>query len=311
MTTNGAGEQSPWGQLVESPHILLIFTMLFWAGNSVASKLAVGHVSPMMLTTGRWSIALIVVWWMAYGDIKRDWAVIRTNLPYLLVMGFTGYTLFNALFYTAGKYTSGINIAIEQAAIPLFIFIGNFLIFRIATTSRQWLGFGLSIIGVILVVTHGNPMRLFDTGLNFGDFLMLLSIIVYAAYSIGLKAKPDLHWKSFFAVMVTSAFLTSIPFLIWEVNNGELIVPVTAQGIGVVIYAAIFPSIASQIFFILAVDKLGANLSSLYINLVPIFGTLLAVAILGEAPGWHHAIGLLLVVGGIVFAQTQKQIASS
>jgi drug/metabolite transporter (DMT)-like permease len=154
-------------------------------------------------------------------------------------------------------------------------------------------------------------MRLFDTGLNFGDFLMLLSIIVYAAYSIGLKAKPDLHWKSFFAVMVTSAFLTSIPFLIWEVNNGELIVPVTAQGIGVVIYAAIFPSIASQIFFILAVEKLGANLSSLYINLVPIFGTLLAVAILGEAPGWHHAIGLLLVVGGIVFAQTQKQIASS
>jgi drug/metabolite transporter (DMT)-like permease len=293
--------------MLARPHLLLIVTMLAWGGNAVAGKLAVGHVTPMMLTTGRWLIAIIFVWWMAWDEMRREWPVIRANLPYLLSMGMVGYTLFNALFYTAANFTSGINIAIEQAAIPLFIFIGNLIFFRIATTRRQLAGFGLSIIGVILVVTHGRPTRIFESGLNFGDFLMLVAVIIYAGYSIALKARPALHWKSFFAVMVTAAFATSIPFAAWEIQSGRAIWPFTLQGALVVLYAAILPSIVSQIFFLLAVERIGANLAGLYINLVPIFGTLLSVAILGEAFGWHHAAALGLVVGGIIYAQTEKQ----
>jgi drug/metabolite transporter (DMT)-like permease len=290
--------------LAERPHLLLIITTLLWGGNTIAGKLAVGHVSPMMLTVGRWAIAILFIWWLSWRDVRRDWPVIRQHLPYLLIMGMTGYTLFNVPLYSAAHFTSAINMAIEQAAIPLVIFIGNFLVFRIRTTWRQWIGFGVTVVGVILTVTHGNPLRLADSGLNIGDLMMLFAVFVYAAYSIGLKARPDIHWKSFFAVMVTSAFVTSIPFAIWEAGTDHVVYPVTLQGILVVLYAAIFPSIISQIFYILAVEKLGANISGLYINLVPIFGTLMAVAFLGEPFGWHHAVALLLVIGGIIYAQT-------
>jgi drug/metabolite transporter (DMT)-like permease len=295
--------QAIWRALAERPHLLLIITMLSWGGNAVAGKAALGHVSPMVLTLGRWSIAILFVWLFYWRDVRRDWPVIRRNLPYLLAMGMTGYTLFNVVFYTAAQFTSAINIAIEQAAIPLFIFIGNLLFFRIATTPRQIIGFAITLVGVVLTVTAGNPLNLMQSGLNFGDFLMLIAVIIYAGYSIGLKAKPDLHWKSFFTMMVTAAFLTSIPFAAYEALGPDIVYPVATQGMLVVLYAAVFPSIVSQIFFILAVEKLGANLSGLYINLVPIFGTLMAVALLGEPFGWHHAVALVLVIGGILHAQ--------
>jgi drug/metabolite transporter (DMT)-like permease len=294
-----------WGALTSRPHILLIITMLLWAGNAVAGKLAVGYVSPMILTMGRWAIAVVFVWVISWREVQQDWPVIRTKLPYLLIMGCAGYTLFNVLFYTAAEHTSGINISIEQAAIPLFIFIGNLLFFRIKTTPRQMLGFGVGLIGIVLTVTGGNVLHILDSGLNFGDFLMLVAVIIYAVYSIGLKAKPQLHWKSFFTVMVTAAFLTSIPFVFWEIAQDRAIYPLTMRGFLVVLYAALLPSIVSQIFFLLAVEKLGANLSGLYINLVPIFGTLMAVAFLGEALKWHHMVALVLVVGGIIYAQTE------
>jgi drug/metabolite transporter (DMT)-like permease len=293
-----------WKALLARPHILLIITMFAWGGNAVAGKFAVGHVSPMILTTGRWAIAIVFVWAMCWPELRRDWPVIRRSLPYLLVMGGAGYTLFNALFYTAANHTSAVNIAIEQAAIPLFIFIGNLVVFRIRTTRRQMLGFGVTLAGVILTVTGGNPMALAQSGLNFGDFLMLVAVMIYAAYSILLKAKPDMHWKSFFAMMVTAAFMTSLPFMAWEISSGNAIWPFTLQGALVVLYAAILPSIVSQIFFLLAVERLGANIAGLYINLVPIFGTMLAVALLGEPFGWHHAAALALVIGGILFAQS-------
>jgi drug/metabolite transporter (DMT)-like permease len=296
-----------WGALTSRPHILLVITMLAWAGNSVAGKLAVGYVSPMMLTFGRWCIAFIFVWLISWREVRQDWPTIRTHLPYLVMMGMAGFTMFNVMFYTAAKYTSGINISIEQAAIPLFIFIGNLLVFRIKTTSRQVIGFAVSIIGVALTVTGGNMLHILNAGLNFGDFLMLVSIIVYAGYSIGLKSKPAMHWKSFFTIMVTAATVTSIPFMVWEIQQGAAIYPFSMRGFLIVLYAGILPSIISQIFFLLAVEKLGANLSGLYINLVPIFGTFMAIVILGEPLRWHHAVALVLVVGGIIYAQTETK----
>jgi drug/metabolite transporter (DMT)-like permease len=300
-----------WGALTSRPHILLIITMLAWAGNAIAGKLAVGYVSPMMLTFGRWLVAFIFIWFVSWREVRKDWPTIRANLPYLLLMGCAGFTLFNVLFYSAAKYTSGINISIEQAAIPLFIFIGNLLVFRIKTTPRQMLGFGISIIGVILTVTGGNVLHILNSGLNFGDFLMLIAVIVYAGYSIGLKSKPALHWKSFFTVMVTAAFLTSIPFAVWEITHGLAIYPLSMRGLLIVLYAALLPSIVSQIFYLLAVGKLGANISGLYINLVPIFGTFMAIVILGEPLRWHHAVALVLVVGGIIYAQTKNNAATA
>ena len=297
--------------IADRPHILLIIATLSWGGNAIAGKLAVGHISPMILTVSRWSIAIIIVWAFAWRHVIADWPIIKTRLPYLFAMGAVGYTCFNITLYSALQFTSAINVVIEQAAMPLVIFIGNLLIYRIATTRQQLLGFFLTLIGVLLVVSGGNPLAILNQGLNKGDALMVLAVILYAGYSIALKSKPAIHWKSFFAVLVTSAFLASIPAAFYEIATSKAIYPVTTQGILVALYAAIFPSIISQIAFIRAVEQLGANVAGLYFNLVPIFGTLLAIIIIGENFGWHHATSLVLVIGGIIYAQSGPRASVS
>ncbi len=290
-------------KLADRPHLLLVLTTLFWAGNGIAGKFALGHVSPMVLTFSRWVFAIVIVSYVARKPLRNDWKIIRKHLPYLLIMGASGFTVFNILFYSALQFTSAINAAIEQAALPLVIFLANLVLFRIAIRWLQIFGFGLSLIGVLITISGGDWTALAQLQLNRGDALMLAAILCYAGYTVALRNKPDLHWMSFFACLVVGAFLASIPAVILETANGDAIWPVTLQGLLVVLYAGIFPSILSQSFYIRGTEKLGANMAGMYIMLVPFYGVLLAVLLLGEQFRLHDALALVLVTGGIFMAQ--------
>ena len=84
---------------------------------------------------------------------------------------------------------------------------------------------------------------------------------------------------------------------------GETIPPTNLMAWGVVAYAALLPSIVSQGFWIRTNELLGGNTAGLFLNLVPIFGAFFAVLLLGETFHLYHALALVMVVGGIVFAQ--------
>ncbi len=284
-------------------YLLLALTSLFWGGNAVAGKLAVGHVSPMTLNLVRWSIAAVILAAFALPYVRRDWPLLRRRLPFLLVMGAIGFTGFNAAMYSALQYTSTINVSIEQAALPMVIFAINFALFGLRVTWVQIAGFVVSLAGVAVVASHGELRRLAALDVNFGDALMVVAILAYGAYTAALRYKPAVHWLSLLFVLVLSAVATSIPFAAWEVASGNAILP-DARGWAVVAYTAIFPSLLSQAFYIRGVELIGANRAGLFINLVPIFGTLGAILILSEAFHAYHALAILLVLGGIALAET-------
>ncbi len=283
-------------------YILLLLTTLFWGGNAIAGKLAVGHVSPMLLTTARWVLALAFLLAVGLPRVIADWPVIRRHFWLLVALGTLGFTVFNVAFYTALLYTTAINVSIEQAAIPMVIFIANFLLFRMRVTWAQMLGFLLSIIGIALTASHGNPMRLMEFEVNFGDAIMLVAVLVYGLYSVALRFKPVIHWLSMIIVLSGSAMITSIPFAIAEYWLGATIVP-DAKGWAVIAYTVLFPSIASQVLYIRGIELIGANRAGLFINLVPIFGTLLSIVVLGEDFQFYHALAMVLVLGGIWLAE--------
>ncbi|MEM9999445.1 MAG: DMT family transporter [Pseudomonadota bacterium] len=289
-------------------YALLILTTLFWSGNAVAGKLAVGHVSPMILTFMRWAMAWSVLLIIGWPQLRAQWAQVKPHLPILLIFGMTGFAGFNIALYSALNHTSAINVTIEQAAIPLLIFIGNFLFFRIRVTRQQLLGFSLTFVGVIVVASNGSLERLAALEFNRGDLLMGLAGLLYAGYSIALRYRPDVHWKTFMVIMAFSALITSIPFALWELNSPQGILP-DQRGWMVAVYTAIFPAILSQIFYIRGIALIGANRAGLFINLIPVIGTVLAVLILGEAFRWHHAVAMVLVIGGIMIAERQKKEA--
>ncbi|MEP0941383.1 MAG: DMT family transporter [Rhizobiaceae bacterium] len=293
--------------LLRNPHLLLTLTTLIWSGNAIAGKFAVGHVSPMMLTMGRWAIALAIMLVIAQEPLRRDWAVIRRNWVYLLLMGGFGYTAFNFFLYSALQHISAINVTLEQSAMPLVIFLVNYLIYKTGITWLQVIGFILTLLGVFVTVSAGEPMSLLSneglSSLNRGDLYMLGAAICYGGYSAALRSKPQMHWQSFLTSLVAGALVFATVGAAFEYQAGHLQFPLTMQGILVVVFAGIFPSLVSQGFFIKGVEAFGANVAGLYINLVPVFGAILAVALLGEQLHLFHALAFVLVVGGIMIAQ--------
>jgi drug/metabolite transporter (DMT)-like permease len=286
-------------------YLFLVLTTLAWGGNSVAGKMAVGHVSPMMLTLLRWGIAFAVILAISLPQLKKDWPVIRKSWPLLFFFGAFGFAIFNGLLYSALQFTSAINAVIEQASMPAVIFIANFLLFRTAVGLGQIAGFLLTIVGVMLTAAHGDLLTIFSLDLNIGDALVLMAVLVYAVYTISLRWKPVLHWKSLMAVPALAALITSVPMALAEAGQGRSILP-DFEGWMIVLYAGLIPSLMSQVLYIRGVELIGANRAGLFINLIPIFGTILAVLLAGEVPHLYHLVSLLLVICGIVLAEWGK-----
>ncbi|SOE16277.1 drug/metabolite transporter (DMT)-like permease [Hoeflea halophila] len=286
-------------------YLFLVITALSWGDNAVAGKMAVGHISPMLLTSLRWAIALTILISFTLPQLRRDREVIRANLPLLMAYGAIGFTFFNNLLYSALQYTTAINVAIEQAGMPMVIFLANFILFRIKVTSAQIVGFLLTLSGVAITASGGSLDRLIGLELNRGDALMLLAVLCYGGYTVALRYKPQLHWQSMITVMAASAFLTSLPFSAFEVARETVIWPDTTGWL-VAAFTAIFPALVAQVLFIKGNEIIGSNRAGIFINLVPIFGTLLSVMILGEMLHLYHVVALGLVLGGIWLSERGK-----
>jgi drug/metabolite transporter (DMT)-like permease len=217
-------------------------------------------------------------------------------------MGALGFTAFNALFYTAAHRTSALNLSILQGAIPAFVLIGARLVFGVRINSWQVFGTFITMIGVAAIAAQGDIARLLALAFNDGDMLILLACIFYAGYTVGLRDRPQISGLGFFAAMAAVAFVTSIPLLVIEIAAGGFITP-TLKGLGVLLYAALLPSLIAQIFYMRGVELIGPGRAGVFVNLVPVFGALLAVLLLGEAFALYHVIALALVVLGIAIAQ--------
>jgi len=283
-------------------YLLLIATTLFWGGNAIAGKLAIGHISPMLLTGGRWLLACVILLVLGWRQLRTDWPQVRRNLVLLTGLGTLGFTIFNVGLYSALTFTTAINVSIEQAGIPMLIFLLNYLFFRTRATWLQMVGLVLSVAGIVFTASHGEPARLLALDLNIGDAIMLAGSIVYAGYSVMLRFKPPIHWLSLMIVLCGSAFVSSIPFMAAEHMTGHAVWP-DLNGWLILAYVIVGPSILAQIFYIRAVELIGANRAGLFINLVPIFGTLLSIILLGEDFRLYHAIALILTFGGIWLAE--------
>jgi drug/metabolite transporter (DMT)-like permease len=301
-----SSRESLFQKLTSNPYLMLSIAMILWACNTVAARLAVGNVSPMILVLMRWVIACAVLFFIAREPLKADWPVLRRHLPYIFFMGALGYTAFNALFYVAGHHTTAINMGILQGSMPILVLIAGALALRETATPIQWLGTILTMIGIGVVASGGDIARLKQLTFNIGDIYMLIACVFYAGYTVGLRKRPAVSSLGFFAVMAVAATLTSLPLAAAEYARGELIWP-NLKGWLVILFIALGPSLMAQLTFMRGVQLIGAVRSGIFINLVPVIGPLFAIIALGENFGWHHAVALALVLGGIALAESGRQ----
>ena len=286
-------------------YAFLVLTTLCWGMNAVLGKFAVGEVSPMALVSLRWMGVVILMTIIARRQIARDWPILKKRLVYMLIMGSLGFTGFNTLFYVSAHSTTAVNIGILQGSIPVFVITAAFFTLKARVTPMQITGVLVTIIGVIIVGSGGSLERLASLELNRGDVMMLGACALYAGYTVALRFKPDVSALSFFAIMATAAFVTSLPFAFVEIQLEHFLAP-TSTGWIVVVLVTLFPSFIAQLTFIRGVEILGPGRAGIFANLVPVFASIFAVSFLGEPFEIYQGTALILVLFGIWLSERGK-----
>ena len=291
-------------------YALLVFTAACWGGNAVAGRLAVGEVSPMVITTLRWAIVSVALAGIKPHRLLLAWPELRGHSLKIVLMGLCGFTAFNSLFYIAAHYTTGVNIAILQGAIPVFVVIGTVLLQGARVGVVQALGIAGTLLGILVVASAGDPASIAALQVNFGDGLMLFACLLYSGYTLALRNRPNVSSLVFFTALAFVAFVTSLPLLAYEVAVGAALWP-TPEGWAIIAFIALFPSFLAQISFMRGVQLIGPGRAGLFANLTPIIGALLSVALLGEPFGTYHLAALALVVGGILTAEAAGRLRAA
>ena len=281
-----------------SAPFLLFLATLGWGSNTIASRLAVGEVSPMLLIFFRWGFVVVILLSLYWRRMIDEWPIIRPRLKWLLIMGGCGLSLFNAFFYIAAHSTTAVNLGIIQSTMPGMILLGSFMFFGDRINRLQFSGLLLTLLGVGVIVTQGSLEQLMQLTFNHGDLLMIFACSFYAMYTVGLKSRPKISGMVMLAYFSVAAFLMTIPLMIFESFIYGTLMP-GVKGFAIVFYIAIVPSFLSQIFFMRGVDLIGPGSAGLYANLVPIFSAIMAVLLLSEEFALFHLASMLLVFGGI------------
>ena len=291
----------------DNPWLLISLTCIFWAGNVVAARSAIGHISPLLLVCGRWVIASAILLVIANKNLREDWPVMAPHWPRIFVMGACGFTLFHAFYYVSAYYTSGVNLSIMQGISPVLVLLGAWVMWRTPVTLVQMVGCGITMIGILIVGTHGDLMTLRDLKFNVGDIGMLVAGVIYAGYTLSLRNRPKTSAIGFFVVMALAALVSSIPGVIYEAWRGDLIWPTTSTGIMVLLYTAIFPSLMAQIFYIRGIELIGPGRAIIFYNLTPVLSAIFATYFLSEPFELYHAAALVFVIGGVTIAEKLRR----
>ena len=279
-------------------YLLLTLTALCWGANAVLGRLAVGGVSPTARVSQRWRGARGRRVAVAHAQLRRDGPAIRERLPFVAAMGAIGFTVFNALFYVAAHWTTAVNIGIIQGSIPVLVLIGAFAAYRTRVTRLQVTGVLVTMLGVAIVAFGGQLARLATLALNIGDVLMIAACVLYAGYTLGLSRRPPVSPLSLFTGIAAAAFVSSLPLALAEAALGRFQWP-TPAGWVILGLVTLFPSFVAQISFIQGVALIGPSRAGVFVNLVPVFASILALLVLGEPFEPFHGLALGLVLGGI------------
>lgn len=293
---------------------LLMLPPIFWAGNAIVGRLMVGVIPPLTLNFLRWAIALLLLLPFSYKLLLKP-VVFMPMWRRYLVLGFLGIGCYNALQYLALVTSSPINVTLVASSIPVFMLVVGLFFFGVKVQPRAALGVGLSILGVIVVVTRGELGSLFTMNLVTGDLLMVLASLCWALYSwllVRPGARPDPqslkeHWIHFLFVQIAFGVVCSFAFALmeWAWLDGVIWSHIQwGSSLAVAaLYVAIFPGIIAFRAWGLAVERVGPAFAGVVVNTTPLLTALLAMIFLNETPQPYHGLAFLLILSGIVVFQ--------
>jgi drug/metabolite transporter (DMT)-like permease len=306
--TPAPAAHDPVRWLNNQPYLLLSLTALFWAGNIVLARHVGDHVPPITLTTIRWFGTFLILLPFAWPHLKRDWPALRAHLPLMLLLSAIGYAFNNAISYWALQYTQALNALLIQSSGPLFVALWSLVLFGVRLTGAQLAGIAISLAGVLTIILRGDLKALAGITFNKGDVMFAASLVSFGLYSALMPRRPVTHQLSLISFTTCCGALLLVPFSVWEFSTGATL-KFDFLTLATLAYVLIFPSTLAYLFFNRGIALIGPNRAAPFFHLVPVFGSAMAILLLGEQPRLFHLVGYLLVLAGVVIASRQASAA--
>ena len=284
------------------PYLLLVLTTLFWSGNFVLSRGMHADIPPLALSFWRWALALAIMLAFSWRTFLGQRGIVYRERRFIIIQGLLGVTGFNSLIYLAVQSTTAVNAVLINSCVPILIALCSLFINKEPLSLRQWAGILVSLTGVALIIVGGKLGSLVELDFNRGDLLVLCAGLAWALYSVNLKRFPDeLHPFSYLLGIMVAGLIGILPFYILELGMGYGLTA-NLPTLTTIVYVAIFPSVLAFIFWNRAVRDIGANRAGVFIHLMPVFSSIMAIMFLGESIELFHLQGIALVFAGIFLA---------
>ncbi|OCT12337.1 hypothetical protein A8709_31395 [Paenibacillus pectinilyticus] len=286
--------------LKKSPYLLLILATCIWGGNFVAGKALVLHIPPITLATCRWGIAFLClvplfgkVAWKLRHEFLAHWKMV-------VFLSLTGVAGFNSLTYVAVQFTGSINAALMNAATPIFVVLITWFVLKERLAWWALPGIAVSMLGVCWIISQGNLQALLRLSVNKGDLFMLIAILCWALYSVGMKKMAGRFPASpFLLVQVTVALVVLIPssLIEWWVKAPQVVW--SGALVSGLLYVGIFASIVAFLSWNKAIELAGPQRCAGFLNFIPLFSAIFATTFTGESLQLYHLLGAASIVLGV------------
>jgi len=290
-----------------SAFLLLAAASLFWSGNWIAGRALREAFDPVTLNFWRWAVATLVLAPFALPGLRGRWGEVRRRAGILLALAFTGVALFQCLVYLGLRSTPAVNAVLLNSSFPMFMLLCSWVMERERASVRQIAGMLVSLGGILVILSRGEPRALLDLELNWGDAWILLAMPVWGVYSVLLKRRPaELDGLELLFVISLAGTLMLVPgALIAGLVTTSVRMPTAPEALGV-LYMAIFASVLAYVCWNRGVAVVGANAAGFTVHLLPAFGTVLAILFLGESFAGFHAAGIATILAGVLLATWRK-----
>ena len=285
---------------------MLVCATLFWAGNFMIGKFAFfTSIPPMTLVFFRWSLVWLILLPFTYKEILKHKNIILSNLPLLFFLALTSVGLFNSFTYLSLVYTQVINASLFNTAIPAIIILLCFILKIEKTNKYQIYGLIISVLGILSIITKLNLEIIYSLDFNKGDLIMIGGVISWGLYSSFLKKKKfTLPLLTLVHVLCTLGLIFIFPQFIYEFSQGKTI-NFDINLFYILIFLALFPSIGSYYCWAGAVAIIGANRAGIFLSLIPLFSTIMAIFFYNEKFQFFHLIGAILIILGLFLSNKE------
>ena len=288
-----------------SAEALLFVTVVIYAFNFTAAKFALDHgFEPLTYSSVRFALAaaaFTMLTWSREGTLQ----VARVDLKWLALMALVGVVSNQLVFAFALDRASASSTALLFGTFPIFVALVASAVGTEKLRSRHWAATLVSFGGVALVAV-GAGGGSFDGGI-VGVLLGLGIAVTWAGYSVGVK--PLLARYSAYRVSAWVMIIGAVPLALVAVAHllGQNWGAITALAWGAFAYTTVIGLVLANVTYFTSIERVGAARASLYLNLQPFLGALMAVAILSEELTGAQIGGGAVIALGIVIARGLKR----